>query len=239
MPLPDQIRQRSRSILATFASSAKGRTTRRRRKARSSGLATGGTPRQVTRDKEFARVYISANSGLLGGENPVENGIEVDRRHVAQIVASYLRHHKIDASEIPPLIAQVRLSIARAGHPAPAQAARIPAVPIRRSVQQDYIVCLECGFRSQALRRHLTVRHQLDADAYRTRWKLPLDYPVVAPRYSARRSEAAKRLGLGRKAATASEAGASARKRPAPTAIEAAPAAARRRGRPRRSQPAG
>jgi predicted transcriptional regulator len=71
---------------------------------------------------------------------------------------------------------------------APEEAARVPAVPIRRSVQRDYVVCLECGFRGKQLRRHLTARHGLDADAYRARWKLAADHPLVAPGYSEQRS---------------------------------------------------
>ena len=183
----------------------------------------------MTRDKEFARVYMSANGGLLGGEEPVEDGIEVDLHHVAQIVASYLRHHKIDASEIPPLIARVRQSLAQASRSAPPpEPARTPAVPVRRSVHRDYIVCLECGFRGQVLRRHLMVHHGLDPAAYQARWGLPADYPVISPRYSTRRSELAQQIGLGRlgrQPAAASEAGRSASKSPAPTASEAAPAA--------------
>jgi predicted transcriptional regulator len=59
-----------------------------------------------------------------------------------------------------------------------------PAVPIRRSVQQDYVVCLECGFRAQALRRHLRVVHGLEIADYHARWQLPMDYPLTAPAYS-------------------------------------------------------
>jgi len=68
-------------------------------------------------------------------------------------------------------------------------------------VQRDYVVCLECGFRGQALRRHLRVQHGLEVAAYRTRWNLPSDHPVTAPAYSARRSALAKQIGLGRRRA--------------------------------------
>src|SRR5215831_267166 len=76
------------------------------------------------------------------------------------------------------------------------------AVPIRRSVQQDYVVCLECGFRAQALRRHLRAAHGLEVAQYRARWNLPADHPVTAPAYSNRRSVMAKAIGLGRRRAS-------------------------------------
>jgi hypothetical protein len=77
-----------------------------------------------------------------------------------------------------------------------------PAVPIRRSVQQDFVVGLECGLRAQVLRRHLRVAHGLDIADYRARWQLPMDYPLTAPSYSARRSRMAKAIGFGRRRGT-------------------------------------
>jgi len=76
-----------------------------------------------------------------------------------------------------------------------------PAVSIRRSVQPDHDVCLECGFRAATLRRHLRVAHGFDPAAYRARWKLATDHALTAPAYSKRRSTMAKQLGLGRKGA--------------------------------------
>jgi predicted transcriptional regulator len=73
------------------------------------------------------------------------------------------------------------------------------AFPIRRSVQQDDVVCLECRYRARRLRRHLGLTHGLEVADYRTRWKLPADYPVTAPSYSAQRSTMAKQRGFGRK----------------------------------------
>ena len=75
----------------------------------------------------------------------------------------------------------------------------VPAVPIRRSVQPDHVVCLECGFRAVILRRHLRVAHGLEPAAYRVRWKLATDHALTAPDYSERRSTMAKQLGFGRK----------------------------------------
>src|SRR5262249_32041822 len=73
-----------------------------------------------------------------------------------------------------------------------------PAVPIRRSVQRDAVVCLECGWKGKMLRRHLSTRHSLTADEYLRRWNLPSDHPLTAPIYSEQRSSLAKELGLGR-----------------------------------------
>ena len=110
--------------------------------------------------------------------------------------------------------------------PAPLAEALTPAVPIRRSVQPDHVVCLECGFRGQILRRHLRVAHGLEPAAYRARWKLPVDHPITAPVYSERRSTMAKDIGLGSKAQKAAVAS------PAPEVV--APPAPRR-GRKTRS----
>jgi predicted transcriptional regulator len=151
----------------------------------------------------------------------------VDPFQVALIVSSYVRHHKIAADQLAGLIVEVHRALASLGRAPPVQEPPRPAVPIRRSVHQDYIVCLECGFRAQMLRRHLRVTHGLDVASYRTRWKLRLDYPVTAPRYSARRSAMAKAIGFGRRRAAAA---------PSPPATERP--ATRRRGRPRRTPPA-
>jgi predicted transcriptional regulator len=128
-----------------------------------------------------------------------EDPPRVDPNQVAEIVSSYVRHHKIAADQLAGLIVEVHRALAGLGRAPPAQEPPRPAVPIRRSVQQDYIVCLECGFRAQMLRQHLRVAHGLDVAVYRARWKLPLDYPVTAPSYSARRSRMAKQIGFGRK----------------------------------------
>jgi predicted transcriptional regulator len=74
-----------------------------------------------------------------------------------------------------------------------------PAVPVRQSVRPDFVACLECGFRSRTLRRHLRTQHGLERWAYYARWQLPPDHPIIAPGYSARRSALAKEFGLGRR----------------------------------------
>jgi predicted transcriptional regulator len=153
-----------------------------------------------------------------------EDPPRIDPDRVAEIVSSYVRHHQIAADQLAGLIVEVHRALASLGRATPVQEPPTPAVPIRRSVQQDYVVCLECGFRAQMLRRHLRVAHGLAVADYRTRWKLPIDYPVTAPNYSTQRSTVAKAMGFGRRRAAVA---------PSPPATEQ-PMTRRRRGRPRR-----
>jgi predicted transcriptional regulator len=120
-------------------------------------------------------------------------------RLVAKIIASYVSHHNLAPEQIPELIASVYRTIAGLGQPVETPAATpTPAVPLRRSVQRDAVVCLDCGWKGKMLRRHLTTRHGLTGDEYLKRWGLPGDHPLTAPSYSAQRSNLAKELGLGR-----------------------------------------
>jgi predicted transcriptional regulator len=124
---------------------------------------------------------------------------KVDPGIVAEIVRSYLTKNHVAVDQLASLITTVHRALRGAGDaPLPAEVLT-PAVPIRRSVQRDYVICLECGFQGLTLRRHLRVRHELDVAAYRARWKLAPDYPVTAPGYSEHRSVIAKQLGLGRR----------------------------------------
>ena len=126
---------------------------------------------------------------------------------VAEIVSSYVGKNSIAIDQIGPLIAAVHRTLSSLGTNAPASPATeeklTPAVPIRRSVQPDHVVCLECGFRAVTLRRHLRVAHGLEPAAYRVRWKLATDHALTAPAYSEHRSAMAKQLGLGRPRAAA------------------------------------
>ena len=123
---------------------------------------------------------------------------EGGRHLVAKIVSSYVKHNRVAANELPTVIASVHQSLSGLGKtPSPIKPLT-PAVPIRRSVQPEYVVCLECGFRGRTLRRHLRASHGLDPATYYARWKLPADHPITAPAYSARRSAMARELGLGR-----------------------------------------
>jgi predicted transcriptional regulator len=129
---------------------------------------------------------------------PMPDSVEL----AAQVVAAYVSSNPLPKSGLPDLILAVHSSIERLGRepePAPPQAeARSPAVPIRRSVTPDYLICLEDGKRFKSLRRHLRL-HGLTPEQYREKWKLPSDYPIVAPNYAAQRSVLARKIGLGQK----------------------------------------
>ena len=121
------------------------------------------------------------------------------KEQVAEIVAAYVRKNLVAATELPSLINQVNQTLSSLGQPLAAPAMLSPAVPIKRSVQPEAITCLDCGHRQRILKRHLMTAHQLTPAAYRERWGLKADYPLVAPSYAARRSELAKAAGLGKK----------------------------------------
>ena len=127
---------------------------------------------------------------------------EGNRLLTAKLVGSYLRHHKVGASQLPDLIATVHRSLGELGQQPPAEQVLTPAVSVRQSVRHDYVVCLECGYRGKTLRRHISTRHGLSRAEYLRRWGLQPDHPLTAPAYSERRSSLAKQLGLGRKPKT-------------------------------------
>ncbi|HXQ09533.1 MAG TPA: MucR family transcriptional regulator [Caulobacteraceae bacterium] len=117
----------------------------------------------------------------------------------AEIVAAYVAENNLPVDAIATLISSVHEALAGLGKAPPVQPERRrPAVPISRSVQHDYIVCLEDGRRLKMLKRYLRARYNLSPEEYRRRWGLPADYPMVAPVYAARRSAFAKKIGLGR-----------------------------------------
>ena len=125
------------------------------------------------------------------------------KEQVAEIVAAYLRKNHVVAGDIPAVITQVYQSLAGLSQAQSVKPevteARKPAVPIKRSVSDNFIACLECGYKGSMLRRHLKTAHNLTPEEYRQHWNLPTDYPVVAPNYAARRSELAKAIGLGKR----------------------------------------
>ena len=127
----------------------------------------------------------------------------IDPRLVAEIVRSYVVKNSVAVEQLGGLIATVHQILSGLGTnttaPTLAPAKSAPAVPIRRSVQPNHVVCLECGFRGKTLRRHLGTRHGLQTAEYLRRWDLASDHPLTAPAYSEQRSSMAKELGLGRK----------------------------------------
>ncbi|HSK41946.1 MAG TPA: MucR family transcriptional regulator [Arenibaculum sp.] len=119
-----------------------------------------------------------------------------------QIVVAYVSQSPVTASDLPNTINTVYAALNSVGSaPEPVAEKQKPAVPIKKSVTPDYIVCLEDGKKLKMLKRHLRSTYGLTPDEYRAKWNLPLDYPMVAPNYAARRSEFAKSIGLGRKPA--------------------------------------
>ena len=118
----------------------------------------------------------------------------------AQITSAYCANNTVEADVLPGLIHQIYQALASVDEPAAASVEKpTPAVPPKRSVFPDYIVCLEDGKKLKMLKRHLQSAYNMTPDAYRDRWGLPLDYPMVAPNYAEKRSVLAKQIGLGRK----------------------------------------
>ncbi len=124
------------------------------------------------------------------------NSIEL----AAKIVASFTAYNPLPRTELPALIhalhSTVEALVEGLDNAPPPVEAKAPAVPIRKSITPDYLICLEDGKQLKSLRRHLGVLG-LSPDQYREKWKLPSDYPMVAPNYAAQRSELAKKSGLG------------------------------------------
>src|SRR6516162_4630756 len=117
---------------------------------------------------------------------------------VSEIVAAQVANNKIAPAELPQLIQDVYAALARAttGDTGPTPRGE-PAVPVKKSVTPDYIVCLEDGKKLKMLKRHLRTAYDMSPDEYRQRWGLPADYPLVAPNYAKTRSKLAKQIGLG------------------------------------------
>ena len=125
----------------------------------------------------------------------------------ADIVAAYVANNPVPAANLAELIATIHGAVAGLSKPpVPAVVPQAPAVNPKRSVHPDYIISLEDGKRFKSLKRHLSTQYGLTPDAYRTKWSLPADYPMVAPNYAASRSVLAKKLGLGRKPAAKAKA---------------------------------
>jgi predicted transcriptional regulator len=117
----------------------------------------------------------------------------------SEIVASYVEKNTIAASELPTLIQSVyrALSGVTTAVEVVETPAKEPAVPLRRSITPDFLVCLEDGRKFKSLKRHLRTRYNLSPEDYRSKWGLPKDYPMVAPNYAKARSDLAKQMGLG------------------------------------------
>jgi predicted transcriptional regulator len=121
----------------------------------------------------------------------------------SQIVSAYLSHNPVQTDTLSGLIHRVYTMLSTVGQQAPEAEKPQPAVPVKKSVQPDYIVCLEDGKKLKILKRYLKTAFNMTPEQYRERWNLPPDYPMVAPNYAKHRSSLAKQIGLGTKARVA------------------------------------
>jgi predicted transcriptional regulator len=117
----------------------------------------------------------------------------------AEIVSAYVSNNSVPASDLPSLIHEVHSALVRvtAGHPIAVVEAPKPAVPAKKSITNEFIICLEDGRKFKSLKRHLRTQYNMSPDEYREKWGLPPDYPMVAPNYAKARSNLAKQMGLG------------------------------------------
>ena len=117
----------------------------------------------------------------------------------AEIVSAYVSNNTVASADIPALINQVHSALLRvsSGETQPSTEPLKPAVPVKRSINPDFIVCLEDGKKFKSLKRHLRTQYGMTPEQYREKWSLPADYPMVAPNYAAARSQLAKQMGLG------------------------------------------
>ena len=116
----------------------------------------------------------------------------------AEIVSAYVSNNVVASSDMPALINQIYGALLRVSSgAAPSLELLKPAVPIKKSINPDFIVCLEDGKKFKSLKRHLRTQYGMSPEQYRDKWSLPADYPMVAPNYAAARSQLAKQMGLG------------------------------------------
>ncbi len=117
----------------------------------------------------------------------------------ADIVAAHVSNNNVDVNDLSVLISNVHGTLISLSENEKKQALPEPAVPIKSSIKEDYIICLEDGKKLKMLKRHLMTHYKMTPEDYRSRWGLASDYPMVAPSYTIKRRELAKNIGLGRK----------------------------------------
>ena len=131
-------------------------------------------------------------------QQPTEHGELLEL--TSEIVAAHVSNNPVPLGELPGLIETVFGTLSTLSQPAAEPEVELkPAVPIKKSVQEDYIVCLEDGKKLKMLKRHLKTAYDMTPEDYRAKWGLPHDYPMVAPSYAKKRQQLAKKIGLGRK----------------------------------------
>jgi len=140
-------------------------------------------------------------SGKDTAMTPLDINVSELLEITADIVSAYVSNNQVKAEELPGLIETVYRSVEAIASPEDDKHSGPrpdPAVPIEDSLTDDYLICLEDGSQFQSLKRHLRVKYNMTPEAYREKWGLPRDYPMVAPNYAKRRSELAKKTGLGK-----------------------------------------
>jgi predicted transcriptional regulator len=144
----------------------------------------------------------------MAEQSPGKSAEDQLLRMTTDVVAAYVSNNTLPTGQLADIIASVYSSLRALDH-SPAEGrgeALRPAVPVRKSITPDYLVCLEDGKKLKMLKRHLRSTYGLTPDAYRAKWGLPADYPMVAPNYAEQRSAFAKQIGLGRTGARAGRA---------------------------------
>lgn len=130
-----------------------------------------------------------------------ENDSEMKAEHVinltTEIVSAYVGNNPVQSSELPTLIKSVHDSLQTISTDIEPQEEQKPAVSVRKSITDDYLICLEDGKKFKSLKRHLRSKYDMSPEDYREKWNLPYDYPMVAPAYARQRSKLAKQMGLG------------------------------------------
>jgi predicted transcriptional regulator len=147
--------------------------------------------------RNFERVAGSWKAVFGAMKNMTDNLNYIEL--AAEIVSAYVSNNSVPASDLPGLLSDVHVALMRVstGTTAPAPEAAKPAVPPKKSITNDYIVCLEDGRKFKSLKRHLRTQYNMSPEEYREKWSLPPDYPMVAPAYAKARSALAKQMGLG------------------------------------------
>lgn len=145
---------------------------------------------------------------VLRGDNLIQSGTagtlppkkEELLAHTSQIVAAHVSHNTVDGAALPELIKSVFATLQNLGAAAQSGGTDLkPAVPIKKSIQPDHLICLEDGKKLKMLKRHLRTQYGLSPEEYRVRWGLPTDYPMVAPNYAKERQRLAREIGLGKR----------------------------------------
>jgi len=140
--------------------------------------------------------------GVIMSDDPKKSVSHTDLLGMtSSIVSAFLGGNRVEREALPHLINGTYAALEKLGNGVPADevAVRKPAIPVRRSVTPDFLICLEDGRKLKMLKRHLRTSFGMTPDEYRSKWNLPTDYPMVAPNYAKRRSDFAKQIGLGRK----------------------------------------